>query len=118
MSDWKNYSLIKKLLIGIAITLIALVSPELMIIMDFGGIELALSFLLLYFKPFIVWLEKQIQSITNILRLIKLTFERSSLIQQNVFLAHFTTSLLIMILSSSILISMSTILPALYLGGV
>ena len=54
MNEWKNYSLTKKIILGVAITVLAFMVPELMVIMDFGGIELAVGFLMMYYKPLIL----------------------------------------------------------------
>jgi hypothetical protein len=65
MQDWKTLGLLKKTILTIIILIIAFFSPELMLFIDVGGIEMALSFLLLYYKPVIVWFQNKIEYIND-----------------------------------------------------
>ncbi len=118
MKDWQSFSWIKKLILGLVITLLALVSPELMLFVDIGGIEMALSFLLLYYKPLIVWIQNRFDEIEDYFMMIHHVIINSSLMKPKVFITHSIYGLVAMWFTGAIVFSMGFMLPALFVTGV
>jgi len=118
MLDWKSLNLFKKNLLTIIITLLAIMSPELMLFIDVGGIEMALSFLLLYYKPVIVWFQNKIDDINDFLSSCKHLIVNSSIIKTKVFISHSIAATLTMIFTGSLFISLSPLVPVMFISGV
>jgi hypothetical protein len=117
MSNWKDLSLIKKVAIGLLIAVSAFAAPEMMMLLDFGGMELAFSFLLVYCKPFIVWLQPKINWIFAQISIAKVGFLSSALFQPRVFATQAVFCSIAMILTGSLVLSVSFLLPALLVNG-
>ena len=45
MKNWEDLSIIQKLIIGVAIIAVAVIAPEIAMLLQFGGIEVAFAFL-------------------------------------------------------------------------
>jgi hypothetical protein len=125
MNKWKKFSLHKKitlsllmLLLALSTPILALYMPEILIIIDFGGLELAVSYILLYFKSIISKFNQFLKSIKTALQIIHSSFENSLLINSNEYIQHQALSVLVMFVSGSIVWSLFVFVPALYLGGV
>jgi hypothetical protein len=118
MNDWNNYSWIKKIILGLVITLLAFTSPELMLLIDVGGIEMALSFLLFYYKPLINWFQNRIDIFEQYGLILKHITLNSSLMKPKVFLTHSIYSLVAMWFTGAIIFSMGFMLAALFVSGV
>jgi hypothetical protein len=117
MKDWKSFSLVKKITIGVVIIIFANLSPELMLFMDVGGIEMAFSFLLLYYKSLLDWFQKQIDSIKEFLLAFHQIIINSSLMSPRVYFTHSVYSLCAMWLTGAVVFSMVFMLPALFVTG-
>ena len=114
MKDWKYYSRIKKFIIGIFVIFLALLSPELMLFIDVGGIEMAFSFLLVYYKTFFDWAQKRINWFVEFFTVIKYIIYNSSIMNPKVFISHSIYSLFVMWFTGAILFSFGCVLPALF----
>ena len=44
MKNWEDLSLFQKLIIGVAIIAVAVIAPEIAMLLQFGGIEVAFAF--------------------------------------------------------------------------
>ena len=105
------------LLLALSTPILALYMPEILIIIDFGGLELAVSYILLYFKSIISKFNQFLKSIKTALQIIHSSFENSLLINSNEYIQHQALSVLVMFVSGSIVWSLFVFVPALYLGG-
>jgi hypothetical protein len=54
MKNWEDLTLLQKAIYGVAIVCIAAFAPEIAILVQFGGIEVAFAFLAMYLMP---WLD-------------------------------------------------------------
>jgi hypothetical protein len=86
MMNWNELNVFKKLLFGILIIIAALISPELMLFIDIGGIELAFSFLVLYYKNLIVWIHKKTEEFKEQILIFKSIVFNSAIMQPRVSL--------------------------------
>jgi len=117
MRNWHDLSLIQKLLIGLFIAAAAFVGPEMMLLIDIGGIELAFGALVMYFKPLIVWLQPKINWLYSQIQIIKVGFINSAILRPKVFTTHAVFCSVAMILTGSFVLSIGFFLPALLANG-
>ena len=118
MRNWESLSLIQKVAIGLLITIAAAFAPELMMLVDFGGIELAFSYLLVYFKPIIVWLQETLKWASSHIGIAKVAISNSALFQPKVFTTHAVFCTVAMVLTGSFVLSTAFFLPALMANGI
>jgi hypothetical protein len=117
MRNWNDLSLIQKLLIGLFIAVAAFAGPEMMFLIDIGGIELAFGALVMYLKPLITWLQPKINGLYSQVNIIKIGFLNSALFQPKVFTTHAIFCSVAMILTGSFVLSVGFFLPALLANG-
>ena len=103
--------------IGSAILAAAMVAPELMIIIDIGGIDLAFGALFLYYKPVITWVKCQKQKVNEELKIAKDIIIKSALTRPKVFTLNAENCTAIILTTGSLLFSFSFLLPALFVSG-
>lgn len=113
MSNWKELGIIQKVILGLFIAVSAFLAPEVMLLLDFGGMELAFGFLLVYCKPLIIWLQPKINWVTSQVNIIKIGFLNSALCQPKVFTTHAAFCSVAMVLTGSFVLSVGFLLPAL-----
>ena len=118
MDNWKELSLTKKVILGSAIILAASFAPELMILVDVGGIELALTFLLFYFKPAIEWCKCKKQEIDEDLQIAKVIILNSALASPRILTLNTIYCSFFMLITGSLLFSFSFFIPVLFVSGV
>ncbi|MCE9678913.1 hypothetical protein LZP69_06900 [Shewanella sp. AS1] len=70
MKNWEDLSLFQKLTIGIAIIAIAVLAPEIAMLLQFGGIEVAFAFLLFTLKPVLVFCQHYYSKIKSAPKLV------------------------------------------------
>ncbi|MCO7224114.1 hypothetical protein [Pleionea sp. CnH1-48] len=117
MDNWKELSLIKKILIGTMIIVAAFFAPELMILIDVGGIDLAFGFLLYYYKPVIEWFKAKIDAIKAELQIARDIIVNSALSRPKVFTLNTAYCSICLLVTGSLLFSFSFFLPALMVSG-
>lgn len=125
MKIWKNYSLKKTIIFGffmimlfLSTPILALFMPEFLLMIDIGGLELTVSFIILYFKPVISKYNQFLNSLKTSIQIIQYSFKNSLLIKSNYLIKHQTISVFIMFFTGSIVLSLFVFMPALYLGGI
>lgn len=125
MNEWKNYSLTKKIALSFLMTMLvlstpmlAIFMPELLILIDFGGLELTVGFIILNFKPFISKCNQFLQSINIALQILQNSIVNSVLMKPRYYYSHQALSVFILFLSGSVLLSLTIFVPAIYLGGI
>ena len=117
MKEWKDLSWIEKLVLGFIIIIAAHLSPELMLFVDVGGLEMALSFLVVYYKQWLIWGNKRIKEIKGFCSAICEIFINSSLMKPKVFITHSIYGLTVMWFTGAIVFSMGFMVPALFVTG-
>jgi hypothetical protein len=117
MRNWNDLSLIQKLLIGLFIAFAAFAGPEMMFLIDIGGIELAFGALVMYFKPLIIWLQPKLNWLYSQIKITKVGFLNSAIFQPKVYTTHAVFCSVAMILTGSLVLSVGFFLPALLANG-
>ncbi len=117
MKDWKELSLTKKALIGIAILLVAAIAPELMILVDVGGIELAFSFLLFQYKPLLEWFKHKSENLIVDLKIAKAIILSRALARPKIFTLNVAYCTVMMLMTGSLFLFYGFFLPALFVNG-
>ena len=115
--NWKELSLIKKILIGSAILAAAMIAPELMLIIDIGGIDLAFGALFLYYKPVFTWIKDKKQMVNEELKIAKNIIITSALSRPRIFTLNTAFCSAVILTTGSLLFSFSFLLPALFISG-
>lgn len=109
--NWNNLNTLQKLFIGIIILVIAATTPELMLLVDVGGIELAMSALVWYLRPVITWFQVKYQEIKEAFFVFQLALNNSAWGQPKVFVTQAVFSVAALLLTSSIAFSVFFFLP-------
>jgi len=113
LKSWKQLGWPVQLILAIVITLIAATTPELFILVDVGGVELAFGYLLIYFQSVRAMFRNGITRIKEELAVIRFVVGQSSLGDTRLFAANGLFSILFIMLSGS-----SLFWATLYFSGV
>jgi|GEM_PF-3946628 len=118
MSYWKEFSLYKKIIIGTFIFGAALVMPELMILLDVGGIDMTIGMIMVYYKPIIDWCRIQKQRLVENILLAKNIISESALVKPRVFAANALYCSLFIVVTGWSFVSFSFFVPALFINSI
>jgi len=118
MNSWKDLSLTKKIIFGALIIVATIFAPELMILVDVGGIDLAFGFLLFYYKPTIEWFKSKIYALKNNLQIARDIILNSALVRPKIFVVNAVYCGIFLLVTGSVLFSYGLFLPALFINGV
>ena len=88
IKKWTDLNWLAKVALGLFIVVAASFAPELMILMDVGGVEVAASFLILYFKPIGMWLLAKKQQLFDELSFVVAYLQTRALAKPNVLLVN------------------------------
>ncbi|WP_196140358.1 hypothetical protein [Aliikangiella sp. G2MR2-5] len=116
MKNWKELTNFQKLVITLAIVILALLAPEFMMLLDLGGIEAAFTCLLLYYKPLFQWLRIKKEKLINELKIIKLYLQGCALSETRVLISSVFYGSLFILITGSGFIALSFFLPSLFIG--
>ena len=116
MNSWKELGLTKKIIVGAVIIVAASFAPELMILVDVGGIDLALGFLIFYFKPTIEWFKRTKQEVLDELQITRDVILNSALARPRVFTLNTMYCSLFLFMTGSLIFSFGFLLPALFIA--
>ncbi len=117
MKNWQELNLWQKLVFGALVLLAAMLSPELMLFIDVGGIELAFGFLVLYYKALIAWFELQLNRFKNFIKTWHTVLIHSALGRPRVLSFHAVYCALVFFVTGSLVFSLSFLAPASLLNG-
>ncbi|MGJ8664175.1 MAG: hypothetical protein ACSHWU_11010, partial [Marinicella sp.] len=96
----------------------AMIMPELVYLIDLGGIELILGFMVLYVKSLIAWFELRIAEIKRFIDVVYQTLLNSALSRPHVLSFQVVYSLMVMGITGSVLFSLSFIGPVLLVNSI
>ncbi|WP_448564109.1 hypothetical protein [Thalassotalea ganghwensis] len=115
---WSKLGVIQKCFFIAAMAVIIPFAPELMLIVDFGGIELAFGFLLLYYQPILLRIcaikTKIGKFITHCIAGVK----ASALTRPRIYLVHSAFTCGAFIITGSLAFSLVFLMPTLLVNGV
>lgn len=118
MKNWEDLTFIQKVAIGIGILVVAAFAPEIAILIQFGGIEVAFAFLLVTFQPILVWLQRCYVQFKNIISLVLISIRYSSFAKPGVFALQASFCCLALALTGSGIFAFSFFMPGMLLNGV
>lgn len=117
MKNWEDLSLLQKLIIGIAILVVAVIAPEIAMLLQFGGIEVAFAFILFSLKPIFHVIRNCYSKIESVAALVVVSWRHSASARPGVFALQASFCLLALATSGSTLFAISFFMPGLLFNG-
>ncbi|MCP1340258.1 hypothetical protein NJR55_11730 [Idiomarina sp. M1R2S28] len=115
---WEDLTFLQKAVAGVVLMALALLAPEFAMLVQFGGIEVAFAFLLLYLKPTLLWLQTKYSELEAKLFTAYLSFTQSASTKPSVFITQATFCCAALALTGSMALSFSFFMPALLFNSV
>ena len=109
MKLWNDLSLVQKMGVGVAILLAAVVMPEIAMLIQFGGMEIAFGLILVSLTPAINGLKLQYRKARNALWLAAFSLQQSASAKPPVFAA--------LCFTGSLMFALSFFMPAMLFNG-
>ncbi|MEL7798205.1 hypothetical protein V6D52_08235 [Idiomarina loihiensis] len=97
---------------------LALLAPEFAMLVQFGGIEVAFAFLLLYLKPTLIWLQGKYNKLESQLFTAYLSLTQSASTKPSIFITQAAFCCTALALTGSMAFSFSFFMPALLFNAV
>jgi hypothetical protein len=117
LKAWKKLNWIEKIILLLVAPLLAVWLPELMLFVDIGGLEMAIGFLLIYYKQVLVRFQNRIKEVEDFCSVINQIIINSSLMKPRVFLTHSAYGLVAMWFTGALVFSFGFMMPALFVLG-
>ena len=117
MLRWQDLKVWQKLSVVLLALIASMMMPELMFIMDLGGIELVFSFMVLYYQSIIAWFDKKITALKTVVFILHTQFNNSLLSRPRVLFSHAVYCITVFSFTSSLMFSMSFLTPAFFMGA-
>lgn len=118
MKNWEDLTLLQKIFFGSFILTIAVLAPEFALLIQFGGIEVAFAFLLIYLKPAISWFEAKYSQLESRVLLAYFSFKQSASTKPSVFITQAAFCCLALFITGSAALSFTFFMPALLFNSV
>ncbi|MCL1079841.1 hypothetical protein D5R81_17075 [Parashewanella spongiae] len=112
MSHWKNLNLFWKLFFGAFLIFGAFLAPEVMLVIDFSGLEFAFACLVVYFKPLTDWLKIKYESLPNSMLKLHYSIQTAAFFKPRIFTLQSSFCLIGFVVTGSFLFSTLFLLPA------
>lgn len=117
MKNWEDLSIIQKLIIGVAIIAVAVIAPEIAMLLQFGGIEVAFAFLVFSLKPVLHFVQNSYSKLENIAALVVISWRHSASARPAVFALQASFCFLALAFTGSSFFAVSFFMPGLLLNG-
>lgn len=111
MNAWKELHWIQKSIIGVLVLMMVAVMPELLPLLDLGGIELIFGFVVLNIKTAKYWVYDKYLQARELGRLILMAFVGSALAKPKTFVFHGGVCCAALLITGSIVLSSGFLLP-------
>ena len=118
MKLWNDLSLVQKVVVGVAILLVAIVLPEIAILMQFGGVEIAFGLILVGLTPAVNGLKLQYKKAKHTLWLAARSLQQSAFAKPPVFAVQATFCVAALCFTGSLMFALSFFMPAMLFNGV
>jgi hypothetical protein len=118
MKNWEDLTLIQKVLIGTAIIAVSVLSPEIAMLVQFGGIEVAFAFLLFALKPLMLWWLHWHCKLKNILALAVISLRHSASAKPNIFALQASFCCVAFVITGSSVLALSFFMPSMLFNGI
>lgn len=117
MKNWEDLTFVQKVVIGIGILAIAVFAPEIALLLQFGGIEVAFAFLFLASQPLITWIHRSYAQIKDIANVAITSLSHSKSATPRVFALQSTFCCIAFALTGSDIFAFSFFMPSMLLNG-
>ena len=117
MKLWSDLSLVQKVGVGVAILLSAIALPEIAILIQFGGMEIAFGLILVGLTPAINGLKLQYKKARSALWLAALSLQQSAFAKPPVFAVQATFCVAALCFTGSLMFALSFFMPAMLFNG-
>ena len=117
MHSWKNLSSWQKTLVSIVVLSAVIVMPELLPLIDIGGIELIFGFIVLNYKNAIHWLKEKFIQLKTLIDILAHALLASAICRPKNFIIHGAACSLALFVTGSLLFSTSLLLPIMMMNG-
>lgn len=117
MNGWKNLHWTQKAIVGVFVLLMVVTMPELMPLLDIGGIELIFGFIVLNINTAKYWLHDKYRQARNLAKSLLVAFVGSALAKPRNFVFHGGVCCAVLFVTGSILISSAFLLPVMIANG-
>lgn len=111
MNAWKELHWIQKSLIGFLVLMMVAVMPELLPLLDLGGIELIFGFVVLNIKTAKYWVYIKYLQLRNLMASVLVAFIGSALAKPKTFIFHGGVCCGALLVTGSIVLSSGFLLP-------
>ena len=117
MKLWNDLSLVQKMGVGVAILLAAVVMPEIAMLIQFGGMEIAFGLILVGITPAINGLKLQYRKARSALWLAMVSLQQSASAKPSVFAVQAAFCVAALCFTGSLMFALSFFMPAMLFNG-
>ena len=117
MKNWEDLTLLQKALCGLAIVCVAAFAPEIAILAQFGGIEVAFAFLAMYLMPLVRHVQNIYNKLNQKIQLAIVAIQTSASAKPKVFFVQATFCCVAFGLSGSVAFAGFFFMPSLVMNG-
>lgn len=118
MKNWQDLTFIQKAVIATSIVVIAAFAPEIALLLQFGGIEVAFVFMLVAFQPILARLQCFYVQCKRVLSIAIIALRHSDSAKPCVFALQACFCCLALALTGSGMFAFSFFMPSMLLNGV
>ena len=118
MKSWNELNKFQKVFLAICIISMAMFVPEIMYLVDLGGIELMFAFIAASIKPISLWVSLRFKALKDAISLVFIAFQNSASARPNVFITQAAFCVLALFITHSWVFAFSFFAPSMLLNGV
>ncbi len=118
MKIWEYLTFIQKAVVGTTILCIAVFAPEIALLVQFGGIEVAFAFLALYLAPILGHINNHYKKVKHAASLALISYQTSASAKPKVFFVQAAFCCIGFAVTGSLAFSVFFFMPSIVLNGV
>ncbi len=118
MKNWENLSFVQKIFVGLTLLAMVGLAPEIALLLQFGGMEVAFAFLLFTLKPIFTWWQHSFGTLKKAISLAVILLRHSASAKPAVFTLQASFCLLAVALTGSTVFAFSFFMPGLMMNSV
>ncbi|MEG3768884.1 hypothetical protein [Alteromonas sp. 14N.309.X.WAT.G.H12] len=118
MKNWEDLTLLQKAIFGVAIVGVALLAPEIAMLVQFGGIEIAFAFLAMYLMPMIRHINNAYSKLNESIKIAVISIQNSASAKPKVFAVQAMFCCTAFLFTGSVAFATIFFMPGLVLNGV
>ena len=118
MKIWEDLTFVQKAIVGTSILCVAVLAPEIALLVQFGGIEVAFAFLALYLAPALRQINLSYKKVKYIVSLVLISYQTSASAKPKVFFVQAAFCCIGFAVTGSLAFSVFFFMPSIVLNGV